>query len=117
MIEQKEEEEMLDNYRKEKDAEYLAGQKQFQNRTVTDPLPLKFRLAHQTSQFEFSRKDKIETIFRYVSSCLREGFENRYNEFDLTQTFPQLSLKNKQDKLLGDVFEESEGELLIVREL
>jgi hypothetical protein len=61
------------------------------------------------SQFTFSQKDSIDTVFRYVSCCLRDGFENRYSDFDLTQAFPQLSLKDKKEKTLGEVFEESSG--------
>ena len=43
--------------------------------------------------------------------------ENRYSDFDLTQAFPKLSLKDKKDEILGEVFDESEGEMLIVKEL
>jgi hypothetical protein len=64
----------------------------------------------------FSQEDKVETVFKYVNCCLRDYFENRYSEFDLTQAFPHLSLQNRKDETLEEVFEGSTGEVLIVKE-
>lgn len=81
-----------------------------------DSLTIKFRLPNQTSQFTFSQKDKVETVFKFVNCCLRDGFENRYSDFDLTQAYPQLSLSDKKNLTLGEVFEGSTGELLMLKE-
>ena len=43
--------------------------------------------------------------------------ENYYSDFDLTQAFPRLSLKGRKDEILGEVFDGSEGEMLIVKEM
>ena len=102
---------------KQKEDEIKEGQKEFEGRSVDDPMVIKFRLAHKTVQFEFSQDDSIETVFRYASSCLRDGFEGRYNDFDLTQAFPYLSLKEKKESILQDVFEGSTGEVLIVKQI
>ena len=109
----KEQNEML---MKQREEEIKEGQKEFKDRVVNDPIMIKFRLAYKTVQYEFSQKDKVETVFKYTNCCLRDGFENRYNEFDLTQAFPQLSLKERKDQILEDVFEGSTGEVLIVKE-
>lgn len=66
-------------------------------------------------QFIFSRDDKIETIFKYVSCFLRDGFDNRYSEFDLTQNYPFLSLSDRKGEKLSEVFPDSMGELLMVK--
>ena len=79
-------------------------------------MTIKFRLPGHVSQFTFSQKDKVNAVFRYVSSCLRDGFENRYSDFDLTQAFPQLSLMDKKDEIIGELFEGSTGELLMLKE-
>ena len=65
----------------------------------------------------FSKKDKIETVLKYVNCCLRDNFDNRYSEFDLTQSHPPITLSAKKDEALEEVFEDSVGEVLIVREL
>ena len=80
-----------------------------------DPIVIKFRMAHKSEQFTFSKQDKMETVFRYVNYCMRDGFENRHSEFDLTQAFPAQSFKDKKDSTLSDLFEESSGEMLIVK--
>jgi hypothetical protein len=55
-------------------------------------------------------------VFKYVSGHFRDDFEIRHCEFDLTQAFPPLSLKEKMGMRLEEVFGESDGEVLIVRE-
>lgn len=77
-----------------KEKEYELGRAEFQS--STGDFTIKFRLAHKIAQFNFSPSDKIERVFKYVSCFLRDGFENTYADFDLTQAFPALSLKAKQ---------------------
>jgi FAS-associated factor 2 len=49
--------------------------------------------------------------------CHNESsFENPDGPFDLIQTFPKLSLKDKKDQVISDVFQESQMEQLIVTE-
>ena len=38
---------------------------------------------------------------KYVNCFLRDDFDNRYSDFDLTQNFPPISLKNQKNKLLS----------------
>jgi hypothetical protein len=59
MLEKQAEEEMLENYKKDREAEFSEGQKEFEDRKVEEPLTIKFRLAHQAAQFTFSKKDKV----------------------------------------------------------
>lgn len=39
---------------------------------------------------------KVKDMFDFVSCFGREEFEQKYANFDLTQTFPRLSLIDKQ---------------------
>ena len=64
-------------------------------------IEIKFRLPHGTGQFKFLKEDKVGKVFRYVHSVLRDFFDHKYSEFDLTQAFPQLSLREKQEKSLS----------------
>lgn len=50
--------------------------------------------------FAFDLSDKIQKVFKYVSGHFREDFDNKYAEFDLTQAFPAITLKDKQDQTL-----------------
>lgn len=45
MIKQQEEEQLLENYKNEKEAEFREGKKEFESRKVEEPLTIKFRLA------------------------------------------------------------------------
>ena len=56
-------------------------------------------------------------MFEYIHCFGREEFEDKYAEFDLTQTFPKLSLMERKEELVGEVFEDSERENIIVKEL
>lgn len=78
-----------------KEKEYEQGRAQFQN--SQGEFNIKFRLAHKIAQFSFNSSDKIARVFKYVSCCLRDGFEHTYADFDLAQAFPALSLKGKEE--------------------
>ena len=80
-------------------------------------MAIKFRLVNGTSQFIFSHKETIETVIAYVNCCLRDSFDNRYADFELTQNYPPLKLKNNKERSLSDVFGESTGEVIIVKEI
>jgi hypothetical protein len=117
MKQQKEEEAQLKEYHDIREKEFEEGQSEFKNRKTVPDFAIKFRLTHGTVQYNFSKKDKIETVLRYVNCCLRDNFDNRYSEFDLTQSHPRVSLLPRKDETLDKVFEDSVGEVLIVREL
>lgn len=56
-------------------------------------------------------------MFDYVSCFGREEFEEEFADFDLTQTFPRLSLMDRKEERIGDIFEGSDRENVIVKEL
>lgn len=56
-------------------------------------------------------------MFDYVHCFGRDEFEEKLANFDLTQTFPKLSLEDKKSMLISEVFAESERENIIVKEL
>jgi len=96
----------------------LEGQKEFQNRVIEgEPLTIKFRLPNKVSQYNFSQKDTVQTVFKYVSFCLRDGFENRFGNFDLLKPITNESLNLKREEILGELFEGSTGEVLTLKEL
>lgn len=117
MQRQKEEEAQLKDYHEMKEKEFAEGQIEFKNRKNTSEFAIKFRLTHGTVQFNFSKKDKIDTVLRYVNCCLRDNFDNRYSEFDLTQSHSRASLLDRKEETLEEIFDDSVGEVLIVREL
>ena len=43
-------------------------------------------------------------MFDYVSAFGREEFEEEYADFDLTQTFPRISLVDRKEELIGEIF-------------
>ena len=44
----------------------------------------------------FKLNEKIDLMFNYVRCFHQEQFEEAFSEFDLTQTFPNLSLKDQK---------------------
>jgi len=44
----------------------------------------------------FLLDDKVQRMFDYISAFHQSEFEEPFCEFDLTQTFPTLSLKDKR---------------------
>jgi hypothetical protein len=84
---------------------------------VKRPIQIKFRLAGRSETFAFDLSDPVGKVFKYVSGHLRDALEHKYAEIDLTQAFPAISLRDKLTATLEEVFGESNGEVLIVREL
>lgn len=73
-------------------------------------------MPNKVAQFTFSQKDTVQTVFKYVSFCQRDGFEKRFGNFDLTQPVTNVSLRYRREETLGDVFEGSTGEVLTLKE-
>ena len=117
MKEKQAEEAQLKDYSKLREQEFAQGQLWFKNRKVQPNFPIKFRLPQATLQHKFAKTDSIETVVKYVSCCLRDSFEDRYAEFQLVQSHPPKSLIDRKEETLEEVFEDSLGEVLIVREL
>lgn len=111
------EDEQLSQYQQLKDREFSEHKEEFAAHTAERPIQIKFRLASRVQLFAFDLADKVQKVFKYVSGHFREDFDNKYAEFDLTQAFPAITLKDKQEQTLEQVFGESSGEVLIVREL
>lgn len=55
----------------------------------------------------FLLEDKIENMFTYIDCFCRDEFEEKFNDFDLKQSFPPLSLMDKKNQIIRDVFEGS----------
>ena len=60
---------------------------------------MKFRLpiSGKCLLFPFSKHDKVRRMFEYIHCFGRDEFEDRYADFDLTQTFPRLSLQERKE--------------------
>ena len=56
----------------------------------------------------FSIDQKIQNMFDYIEAFYQSEFEEPFFDFDLTQTFPILSLKDKKSLPIKEVFEESD---------
>lgn len=111
------EEQELSQYQQLKDLEFSEHREEFASHKPERPIQIKFRLASRVHIFAFDLADKVQKVFKYVSGHFREDFDNKYADFDLTQAFPAVSLRDKQEQTLEQVFGESSGEVLIVREL
>lgn len=83
-----------------KDKEFEEHKEEFAQHIIEKPIQIKFRLSNKVDIRSFDITDKVEKVFKYVSGHLREEFENKYCEFDLTQTFPFISLKQNEGKTL-----------------
>lgn len=71
----------------------------------------------ETKMRRFKLGDKVERVFQVVDCMYREEFEEKFGEFDLKQSFPPISLGEGREKTLGEVFEGSRRENVIIREL
>lgn len=111
------EDQQWNQYLQVKDKEYEDHKEEFASHVVEKPIQIKFRLPNRTDTKAFDLSDTLEKVFKYVSGHLRDGFDHKYCEFDLTQAFPALSLKDKMKQTLEEVFGESSGEVLIVKQL
>lgn len=56
-------------------------------------------------------------MFSFVEGFCSAEFENEFGEFDLVQTYPQMSLLSRKQETIKQIFGESEGESLIIKEL
>ncbi|CAD8049421.1 unnamed protein product [Paramecium sonneborni] len=75
-----------------------------------------FRFINATRTRRFNFNDKIQILFDFVQSQEDECFHDPYAEIDLIQNFPRLSLKDKIELTISEVFIDSEMEQLIVDE-
>lgn len=82
-------------------------------------IEIKFRLPESGKSITriFKLNSPVKDMFDYVSCFGRGEFEQRYANFDLTQTFPRLSLFDEQKKTIQEIFEASSHENVIVKEL
>lgn len=68
-----------------------------------------------SKQRRFLLSDKIQKLFGFVDCFCRDDFEEKFNDFDLKQTFPLLNLSELKNKTIAEVFEGSQRENIIVR--
>lgn len=94
---------------------FKEGRKEFEGRIITNPILIKIRLSKKMEECTFSMDDTIETVFRYVSCCCRDWFQNRYSKFDILQTFPLLTLNDRKDQSLGYIFKNAKEEVFVVQ--
>ena len=71
---------------------------------------MKFRLpmTGKSLIYMFGKNDTISRLFDYINCFGRDEFEDKYADFDLTQTFPRLSLIDKKSQTISDLFPDSE---------
>ena len=55
-------------------------------------------------------------MYTYIETCEDLPFKAT-TQFDIIRTMPPLNLSNKKEKTIGEVFEDSEQELLHIREI
>lgn len=111
------EEEQLKQYYEVMDKEFEEHKAQLSTHKVERPIQIKFRLPHKMESYIFDLSDPVQKVFSYVSGHLRQGFEHKYSDFDLTQSFSPLSLKKDPKLRLEEVFGDSNGQVLIVKEI
>ena len=58
--------------------------------------------------YSFAKGDPVGKMFEYIHCFGRDEFEDKYADFDLTQTFPRLSLTDKKESKIEEIFEDSE---------
>ncbi|CAD8050650.1 unnamed protein product [Paramecium sonneborni] len=75
-----------------------------------------FRFTNATRTRRFNFNDEIQILFDFVESQEDDCFHDPYAQFDLIKNFPRLSLKNKTEWMISEVFIDSEKEQLIVDE-
>ena len=89
-----------------KEPEYGAGVLEINFRQPVSGKPLRRR---------FHLNDKVELMFSYVEGFCSAEFENEFGDFDLMQTYPQLSLLSRKHETIKQVFGDSDGESLIIK--
>lgn len=65
-------------------------------------IQIKFRMpiSGESKLRVFRLDEKVQSMFDYVEAMFQKEFEEPFCEFDLTQTFPILSLKDKKNHLI-----------------
>lgn len=63
-----------------------------------------YRFMHATRTRRFNFNDKIQSIFEFALSQEDDCFNDPNSNIDLIQNFPRLSLKDKKDDIISDVF-------------
>ncbi|CAD8149022.1 unnamed protein product [Paramecium pentaurelia] len=104
----------------------LSEQRLLQKATILSNLPdepeneegieilFRFENSNKTRRFNFN--DKIQSIFDFALSQEDDCFNDPNSNIDLIQSFPRLSLKDKKDEIISDVFTDSNKVQLIVEE-
>ncbi|CAK90876.1 unnamed protein product (macronuclear) [Paramecium tetraurelia] len=75
-----------------------------------------YRFMHATRTRRFNFNDKIQSIFEFALSQEDDCFNDPNSNIDLIQNFPRLSLKDKKDDIISDVFTDANKVQLIVEE-
>ncbi|CAD8062142.1 unnamed protein product [Paramecium sonneborni] len=100
-------------------------QRQFIKATLLSNLPqepeengisIQFRFFDKVVTRKFNLTDKIESIFNFVICQDDSLFLNPGAEIDLIQNFPRLSLFDKKEMQIQEIFNDSTGEQLIILE-
>ncbi|CAD8052456.1 unnamed protein product [Paramecium sonneborni] len=81
-----------------------------------DGIEILFRFINATRTRRFNLDDKIQSIFDFALSQEDDCFNDPNSNIDLIQNFPRLSLKDKKDENISDVFTDSTKIQLIVEE-
>jgi ribonucleotide reductase alpha subunit len=81
-------------------------------------IEIKFRMpiTGEPRSRRFLLSDRVEKCFLFVDCFCREEFEEKFSDFDIMQTHPTLILSSLTEKTLGEVFEDSRRENVIVKE-
>ncbi|CAD8212295.1 unnamed protein product [Paramecium octaurelia] len=82
----------------------------------TQGISILFRFVNATRTRRFNFSDKIQVLFDFVESQEDDCFNDPHAKIDLIQNFPRLSLKDKTEFPISEVFVDSEMEQLIVDE-
>ncbi|CAD8143175.1 unnamed protein product [Paramecium pentaurelia] len=82
----------------------------------SEGISILFRFVNATRTRRFNFNDKIQILFDFVQSQEDDCFHDPYAKIDLIQNFPRLSLKDKTESPIKEVFIDSEMEQLIVDE-
>ncbi|CAD8043473.1 unnamed protein product [Paramecium primaurelia] len=75
-----------------------------------------FRFPYATKSRRFHFNEKISSIFEYAMCQEDDCFNDPNQKIDLIQNFPRLSLQDKQDQIISDIFTDSNKIQLIVEE-
>ncbi|CAK70963.1 unnamed protein product (macronuclear) [Paramecium tetraurelia] len=82
----------------------------------SEGISILFRFINATRTRRFHFNDKIQVLFDFVESQEDDCFNDPHSKIDLIQNYPRLSLKDKTESIISEVFVDSEMEQLIVDE-